>query len=513
MSRENQLSSPLLAFAPEQPAHAKVYEAVAADGSPSSKWQHPPSFYCPISQQCFHDPVVLADGHTYERRYIERWLKHHSTSPVSGMLLPQKDMFPNHALRNAIEEYFQQVFSVHRRAIRQSFRGDEASHEGLGSNASLLRTIDSLMQCSLLMNADLSIEWVLRRIVDEAKTLVGAEVASVFVLDAARQELYSTVNSTGVVIRIPVTNGIAGHVATSGEPVVIADAYGDPRFNKSVDVKTGFKTRNLMCVPLKVKKGGVIGVVQLINKSGPSTFTSEPTSDGDRFCKQEDAFTPDDLQFLQVFASQAATAIANSRTEAEEAEGDDGEGAALGSSSPSRNASKNSSKWCKEAESFKVVDWEEDCSVLEGSMTIPDRFVATAEDYAELRHVYVEADVPEDRAAWPAAPASRGEEGGAPAARTRAVRRRHSRRPWAEAVDGDSCQGAGGSDTPWSTEEQEQQCLDRAVQSEEAEADSTPVAKRRSGRTRQRVAKWWSKVRVRTPSPDSGLIGAYGPFA
>ena len=40
------------------------------------RWeQHPPSFYCPISQQCMHDPVVLADGHTYECRYIERWLE------------------------------------------------------------------------------------------------------------------------------------------------------------------------------------------------------------------------------------------------------------------------------------------------------------------------------------------------------------------------------------------------------------------------------------------------------
>ena len=68
---------------------------------------------------------VLADGHTYERRYIERWLEEHHTSPVSGLELRQKDLFPNHALRNAIEEYFQQVFSAHRRAIRRSLVGVE----------------------------------------------------------------------------------------------------------------------------------------------------------------------------------------------------------------------------------------------------------------------------------------------------------------------------------------------------------------------------------------------------
>merc|ERR1719221_189156 len=87
--------------------------------SAAARWSHPVSFLCPISHQCMHDPVVLSDGHTYERRHIERWLQEHTTSPVTGSpVLPQA--FPNHALRNSIEEYFQQVFSVHRRAIRRT---------------------------------------------------------------------------------------------------------------------------------------------------------------------------------------------------------------------------------------------------------------------------------------------------------------------------------------------------------------------------------------------------------
>merc|ERR1719271_1429232 len=89
---------------------------VLEDGiSPSNQWHHPHSFYCPISKQVMHDPVVLSDGHSYERRHIERWLQEHTTSPVSNEELPQKAMFPNHALRNAISEYFDQVFSIHRR--------------------------------------------------------------------------------------------------------------------------------------------------------------------------------------------------------------------------------------------------------------------------------------------------------------------------------------------------------------------------------------------------------------
>merc|ERR1719456_1775447 len=93
------------------------------DASPSSKWEHPPSFYCPISHQVMHDPVVVSDGHTYERRHIERWLQEHTTSPVSNEPLPENIVFSNHALRNAISEYFDNVFSAYRRAIRNSIQG------------------------------------------------------------------------------------------------------------------------------------------------------------------------------------------------------------------------------------------------------------------------------------------------------------------------------------------------------------------------------------------------------
>jgi hypothetical protein len=72
--------------------------------------EHPPSFYCPISCQVMHDPVVLEDGHTYERRHISKWLESKETSPVTGAHLPSKAMFPNHAMRNAITEYFQKIF-------------------------------------------------------------------------------------------------------------------------------------------------------------------------------------------------------------------------------------------------------------------------------------------------------------------------------------------------------------------------------------------------------------------
>jgi hypothetical protein len=65
----------------------------------------PPSFMCPISHEIMHDPVSCADGHSYERDQIERWLAGNSKSPLTGALLPTKDVTSNHALCNLIQEW------------------------------------------------------------------------------------------------------------------------------------------------------------------------------------------------------------------------------------------------------------------------------------------------------------------------------------------------------------------------------------------------------------------------
>ncbi|KAI9344248.1 nucleotide cyclase [Obelidium mucronatum] len=86
--------------------------------------------------------------------------------------------------------------------------------------------------------------------------------------------------------------GIAGYVATSGEVLNIPNAYQDPRFNRAIDIKTGFYTRNILCIPMKSSKGQIIGVAQLINKMPePMIFTNE------------------DEMLLTAFSSLASTTI------------------------------------------------------------------------------------------------------------------------------------------------------------------------------------------------------------
>ncbi|XP_052867595.1 dual 3',5'-cyclic-AMP and -GMP phosphodiesterase 11 isoform X4 [Anopheles cruzii] len=75
-------------------------------------------------------------------------------------------------------------------------------------------------------------------------------------------------------VKVAWGTGIAGHVAESGEPVNIPDAYQDDRFNREIDVQTGYRTKALLCMPIKDASGDVVGVAQVINKQGDQCFTS-----------------------------------------------------------------------------------------------------------------------------------------------------------------------------------------------------------------------------------------------
>ena len=65
----------------------------------------PPSFLCPIMSELMRDPVTCTDGHSYERSNISRWLSEHDTSPITGTALKSASLIPNHALRNAIQDW------------------------------------------------------------------------------------------------------------------------------------------------------------------------------------------------------------------------------------------------------------------------------------------------------------------------------------------------------------------------------------------------------------------------
>ena len=77
-------------------------------------------------------------------------------------------------------------------------------------------------------------------------------------------------------IRFPITSGIAGFVASTSQALNLPDAYEDPRFNKEIDLRTGYRTRSVICGPVCDSSGKIIGVLQAINKGGEgSVFTED----------------------------------------------------------------------------------------------------------------------------------------------------------------------------------------------------------------------------------------------
>jgi putative ABC transport system ATP-binding protein len=106
--------------------------------------------------------------------------------------------------------------------------------------------------------------------------LLDAERASLFLVDPERQELWLTIaqeaEQTVSELRIPMSAGVAGYVARTGETVRVDDAYADPRFDQKMDRDTGFRTRSILSVPLKNTRGEVFAVSQLLNRGDGKPF-------------------------------------------------------------------------------------------------------------------------------------------------------------------------------------------------------------------------------------------------
>lgn len=110
-------------------------------------------------------------------------------------------------------------------------------------------------------------EAYLRGLVDLCSQAVDSERCTVYVVDQARQELWARVaQRTSTEIRLPLGKGLAGQAAQSGETINVPDAYADPRFDRNVDLRTGFRTLNMLVVPVWGSTGRPVGVIQALNK-------------------------------------------------------------------------------------------------------------------------------------------------------------------------------------------------------------------------------------------------------
>ena len=160
----------------------------------------------------------------------------------------------------------------------------------------LLRRVSALLDVQNQLADTLSLDIVLARLIEIITDALNAERSALFLIDGETNELYSRVALGDLIneIRIPCTEGIAGLVYTTGEPVVIQDAYADPRFSPRVDQETGFKTKTILSTPLKNRQGRVLGVSQILNK-------------------RDGLFDESDCALLEAITAQAAAALENAQ--------------------------------------------------------------------------------------------------------------------------------------------------------------------------------------------------------
>jgi len=130
------------------------------------------------------------------------------------------------------------------------------------------RKLSLILEYSAKINTSNDIREILQIIADETKAIVQAERCTVFLYDHESNELYSWVahGLEEAEVRLSADKGIAGHVFRTGKTVNVKDVYKDKRFNVEIDKVTGYKTKSMLCMPLRDQMGYVIGVFQVLNK-------------------------------------------------------------------------------------------------------------------------------------------------------------------------------------------------------------------------------------------------------
>jgi serine phosphatase RsbU (regulator of sigma subunit) len=161
----------------------------------------------------------------------------------------------------------------------------------LAERRGAMEELSTIVEATKRLNSTLDLGELIHIILSLATRQTGAARGTVFLVDQEHDEIWSLVG-LGLeqhVIRLPADRGIAGWVAREGCAVRLDNAYDDPRFEPDIDRKLGFKTKQLLCLPIRNEADVIIGVLQLLNKP--------------------ESFNEDDEAFLDALSSHVALAL------------------------------------------------------------------------------------------------------------------------------------------------------------------------------------------------------------
>lgn len=161
-----------------------------------------------------------------------------------------------------------------------------------------VRELALLNEACLALTSDLDLEQILTTIMMRTSDVIGVVTGSLLLADEESGELVFRISLGGnaerlLSRRIPPGRGIAGWVFQHGQPLLVSDVHQDTRYYPEIDRYTGFLTRSVLCVPLRVR-GRSFGVIELVNKIAGE-------------------FTESDLRLLESVAALIATAIEQTR--------------------------------------------------------------------------------------------------------------------------------------------------------------------------------------------------------
>lgn len=150
--------------------------------------------------------------------------------------------------------------------------------------------LDVLVDVARRLGETFDLESLLHTVELAGRSALNCERATVFLYDADRDELYSKVATGTSEIRFSAHRGIAGEAVQTRSIILVPDAYADSRFNPDIDRRTGYRTRNMLTLPLVAPEGEVVGALQVLNRiDGP--------------------FDPQDQQLAGALGSLTAVAI------------------------------------------------------------------------------------------------------------------------------------------------------------------------------------------------------------
>ena len=156
--------------------------------------------------------------------------------------------------------------------------------------------LNLLIDAAKTVNSTLDLDRLLDVILEAAIKSIAADRGTLYLVDELKSEIWSkALRGTEVIeIRLPIGKGLSGYVAKTGETINIPDAHNDPRWNPDVDKRSGYRTNNMLCMPMQNRDGKIIGVFQMLNKKGGP-------------------FTTQDEEFINALSIHASIAIENAR--------------------------------------------------------------------------------------------------------------------------------------------------------------------------------------------------------